>query len=147
MLRDPRAIFVSELHRRRSHRRKPYSWLMRVPLLFELVMLVQTTIVWAGAARRHATLSRMFRDRYRMVRFEDLVQHPDEQLRALFEFLGVELPANAKAVEVVSRGFELGKEGIDAGAATRWREHIHPLAERWLNLFLGRSMRRLGYTG
>ena len=146
MLRDPRAIFVSERHRRRSHPRKPYSWLMKVPLLFDAVMLVQTTVVWAGAARRHATLARLFPDRYRMLRFEDLVQRPEEELRRLFGFLGVEMPANPTDVQVVSRGFELGKEGIDAGAATRWRKYIHPFAERWLKLFLGRSMRRLGYT-
>lgn len=146
MLRDPRAIFVSEGHRRRSHPRKPYSWLMRVPLLFDVVMLVQTTWIWAAAARRHRALSRRYAGRYHMLRFEDLVQQPDTHLARLFEFLGVQLPDDPTDVMVVSRGFELGKAGIDAEAASRWREYIHPLSERWLKLFLGRSMRRLGYT-
>ena len=46
MLRDPRAVYVSELQRRRGKPRRPYSWLMRVPLAFEAVLLWQTTWVW-----------------------------------------------------------------------------------------------------
>jgi hypothetical protein len=145
ILRDPRAIYVSELRRRRSHRRRPYSWLMKVPLLFEAVMLVQTTVVWAGAARRHRQLERLYPGRYMLVRFEDMVQHPDAHLPRLFDFVGVEMPAGATDVSVVSRGFRLGEAGLDAGAATRWREQIHPFAARWLRTFLGASMRRLEY--
>jgi len=145
MLRDPRAVLVSDSHRRRGHPRRPYSWLMRVPLLFQSVMLLQTTLIWAGAARRHAALQRRHPGRYMLVRFEDLVQKSDEVLPALFDFLGVEMPVDATAVEVVSRGFRVGEQGLDAGAATRWREHIHPFAERFLRLVLGPSMRRLGY--
>jgi hypothetical protein len=145
MLRDPRAVFVSDSHRRRGKPRPPYSWLMRVPLLFPAVMLFQTAFVWAGAARRHAGLQRRHPGRYMLVRFEDLVQAPDEVLPALFAFLGVAMPAGATDVRVVSRGFRVGEEGLDAGAATHWREHIHPFAERVLCLVLGRPMRRLGY--
>jgi hypothetical protein len=146
ILRDPRAIYVSELRRRRSHRRRPYSWLMKVPLLFEAVMLVQTTLVWAGAARRHRQLQRAYPGRYMLLRFEDLVQQPAEHLPRLFGFLGVEMPSGATEVTVVSRGFRLGESGFDAGAGTRWREQIHPYADRWLRSFLRRSMRRLGYV-
>ncbi|HSH22174.1 MAG TPA: sulfotransferase, partial [Candidatus Caenarcaniphilales bacterium] len=146
ILRDPRAIYVSELRRRRSHRRKPYSWLMKVPLLFEAVMLVQTTLVWAGAERRHRQLARRFPDRYMLLRFEDMVEDPDRHLRRLFDFVGVETPANATEVEVVSRGFRLGESGLDAEAARRWRRQIDPVSDRWLKVFLGRAMRRLGYA-
>ena len=146
MLRDPRAVFVSDRHRRRGKPRKPYSWLMRLPLLFDAVLLLQTTWVWAAAARRHRELRGRYPGRYLLVRFEDLVQKPEAELPRLFGFLGIELPAQPTDVKVVSRGFEWGKAGLDAEAATRWREHIQPFAERWLEFFLGKSMRRLGYT-
>jgi hypothetical protein len=145
MLRDPRAVFVSDRHRRRGKPRKPYSWLMRAPLLFDFVLLVQTTWVWAAAARRHAELRRRYPGRYLLVRFEDLVQKPEAELPRLFGFLGLAVPAAPTDVKVVSRGFEWGKAGLDAEAATRWRRHIHPFTERWLKYFLGRSMKRLGY--
>jgi hypothetical protein len=146
IVRDPRGVYVSDSRRRRGRPTPPYSWLMRLPLAFQSVMLVQTALAWSGAARRHFRLARVHPDNYAMLRFEDLVRQPEESLPRLFEFLGVELPAGATDVKVVSRGFNLGAEGLDAAAADRWREHLHPMAARVLKLLLGRSMRRLGYT-
>jgi hypothetical protein len=146
IVRDPRAVYVSDARRRRGRPTPPFSWLMRVPLAFDAAVLVQTTVAWSGAIRRHFRLARAYPDSYTMLRFEDLVRQPEESLPQLFEFLGVELPASATDVKVVSRGFNLGAEGLDAAAADRWREHIHPMAVRLLKLLLGRSMRRLGYT-
>ena len=80
------------------------------------------------------------------MRFEDVVKTPDETLGGLFEFLGVEAPPDPTNVKVMARGFKWGEEGLDAGAADRWREQIGGLSNRWLRFFLGRSMRRLGYT-
>lgn len=145
MLRDPRAVYVSDSHRRRGNPRPPYSWMMRVPLLFQAVMLIQTTLAWAGAVRRHAGFQKRHAGRYTLLRFEDLVERPAEVLPGLFDFLGVEMPDDATGVEVVSRGFRVGEQGLDAGAASRWREHINPYAERFLRFFLGRPMRRMGY--
>jgi hypothetical protein len=146
MLRDPRAVFVSDRHRRRGKPRKPYSWLMRVPYLFDITILLQTTIAWSGAARRHRVLQRRYPERYMLLRFEDLVAQPGTQLPRLFDFLGLPLPDYPTDVKVVSRGFKWGKAGLDAAAASRWCGHIHPLSERWLRFALRRSMRRLGYA-
>ena len=145
MLRDPRAVYVSDRQRRRGKPRRPYSWLMKAPRLLEAVLLIQTTWVWADAARRHQRFARRYPERYAMLRFEDVVTQPDATLTGLFEFLGLPQPERATDVKVVSRGFRWGESGLDAGAATRWRAHIHPFADRWLRLWLGRSMRRLGY--
>lgn len=146
IVRDPRAVYVSDTRRRRGRRTAPYSWLMRLPLAFESVMLVQTVLAWSAAARRHWRLVREHPGNYTMIRFEDLVRRPDEVLPALFDSLGVALPATVTDVKVVSRGFSMGEAGFDAAAADRWREQIHPFAARFLRLFLGRAMRRLGYS-
>jgi hypothetical protein len=145
MLRDPRAVFVSDLRRRRGKLRRPYKWFARIPGLLPLVILVQTTVVWRAAARRQVVYARRYPDRFRMVKFEDLVAHPDETLRATYQFLGVDMPAGATEVKVVSAGFNRGEQGFDAGAATRWRDQINPLARRWLELGLAGPMRSVGY--
>jgi hypothetical protein len=145
MLRDPRAVYVSERQRRRGKPRRPYSWLMKLPLAFEATLLWQTTWVWADAARRHSQLARRYPGRYTLLRFEDLVTTPDESLPRLFEFLGVSLPEDATDVKVVSRGFRWHEHGLDADAATRWRGHIGRLPALWLRLWLGRAMKRFGY--
>jgi hypothetical protein len=146
IVRDPRGVYVSDSRRRRGRPTAPYRWLMRIPLAFQAALLVQTMLSWLSAARRHRALERRHPGRYLMLRFEDLVQQPAVQIPRLFDFLGVPVPENAGEVKVVSRGFRLGEMGFDAAAADRWREHIHPFAERVLRLFLGRAMRRLGYA-
>jgi hypothetical protein len=147
IMRDPRAIYVSDTRRRRERPTAPYSWLMRVPLAFETVMLLQTGLTWALAARHHFRLAARQPERYLMVRFEDVVGDPAATLPRLFAALGVEMPAGVDEVRVVSRGFRHGEQGLDAAAAQRWREQIHPLARRLLGLLLGHHLRRLGYTG
>jgi hypothetical protein len=145
MLRDPRAVYVSDLRRRRQHPRRPYSWLMKLPVLLQTVLLVQTIVTWRGAAHRHEAYIRRYPDRYRLVRFEDVLAKPDETLSGLFAFLGVEEPADAQDVNVVSHGFRRGEHGLDTEAVDRWRTHIHPLPRRLLNMFVGGPMQRFGY--
>jgi hypothetical protein len=147
MVRDPRAVYVSEVRRRRQRPKKPFSWIMRVPFLLEAVLLVQTVMVWTAAEREHQRLRRRHPGRYRSLRFEDLVERPEEQLPSLFGYIGVPVPENPADVKVVSQGFRLGEAGLDAGAASRWRKHITPFADRFLRLFLRGPMRRFGYLG
>jgi hypothetical protein len=145
MMRDPRAVYVSDLRRRRNKLRRPYSWLAHVPGLLALTVLVQDSVVWRGAERWHRRWASAYPDRYRLVRFEDLVRRPDETVSGLYAFLGVEMPADATDVKVVSQGFQQGERGFDAAAADRWRKHITRFARGWLELFLRSPMRRLGY--
>jgi hypothetical protein len=114
--------------------------------MLTLTILAQTTWVWRGAASRHAGFERRHPGRYRLVRFEDVLKTPDATLGELFAFLGVEAPPDPTNVKVMARGFKWGEEGLDAGAADRWRSHIGRFSDRFLRLFLGRYMRRFGYT-
>jgi hypothetical protein len=145
-LRDPRAIFVSELRRRREHAVGfPYRQLAAIPTLIERFVLLQVAWVWARAVHRHRTLSRRYPDRYRLVRFEDLVAAPDETLAELCAFLGVEPEPRMLEQQVTSKGARVGAEGFDAGAAVRWREHIGTGEKAALELLLGRRLVEMGY--
>ncbi|MEP7159190.1 MAG: sulfotransferase [Chloroflexota bacterium] len=146
MLRDPRAVYVSDLRRRRNKLRKPYSWFAKLPGLLPLVILVQTALVWRGAVKRHFDYQRRFPERYQLVRFEDLVREPRQTLSGLYHFLGVAMPDDPMNVKVVSQGFRGGEQGLDAAAANRWREHISGLSRRLLELLLRGPMRRVGYA-
>jgi hypothetical protein len=145
MIRDPRGVYVSDLRRRRAKLRKPYSWINKIPGLLSAVLLVQTTWVWRGAAKRHFKYEKRYPTQYRLVRFEDVVTSPDETLGSLFAFLGVEAPPDPTNVKVMARGFKWGEEGLDADAAERWRQHIGRISNRWMLLFLGGLMRRFDY--
>lgn len=146
MMRDPRAIFSSEVRRRRSDPGGlPYRLLRHLGPLFTAFVLVETTLTWAEGARRWRRYRRTFADRYRLVRFEQLVRHPEQEIEAICRFLGVDYHRALLDQEVVSLGARLGQQGIDAGAADRWRSGFPAWANRWFWAILGRDLAALGY--
>ena len=145
-LRDPRAIYVSELRRRGEHAVGfPYRQLAAVPVLLERFVLLQVAWVWARAVHRHRTLARHYPERYRLVRFEDLVARPSTTLDGICAFLGVEPEARMLEQRVTSRGALVGSEGFDAAAADRWRERIDPRAQAAMESLVGRRLAEMGY--
>lgn len=147
MLRDPRAVYVSDRYRRRTKGRRPYTWLMKVPFLLEAYLLVLTAVTWRRAIRLHAEYEKRHPGRYLLVRFEDLVVQPTVTVPRLFQFLGVDLPSDFLDVQLSAKhGMRSSSEGLDPAAADRWRERIHPFARRFLSFFLRRPMRRFGYV-
>lgn len=146
MMRDPRAIFSSEVRRRRSDPGgQPYRLLRHLGPLLTAFVLIETTLTWAEGARRWRRYRRSFADRYRLVRFEQLVRHPADEVEAICHFLGVEYHPELLEQEVVSMGARLGQQGIDAGAADRWRAGFGPWLNRWFWAILGGDLAALGY--
>jgi len=145
-LRDPRAVYVSELRRRSELAvTVPYRWLVRVPPLLAAFVLLEVVWAWAMAVDRHRTLVARYPGRYRLVRFEDLVSEPGETLADLCAFLGVDPEARMMEQKVISRGALLGSAGFDAGAADRWRGLMGPTARRAIEGLLGRRLGEMGY--
>jgi hypothetical protein len=148
MMRDPRGIFVSELHRRQKEARSfPYRQLKRVPALMKLFILLQITLTWAASARSASTNLAKYPGRYTIQRFEDLVRHPEEQVSGLCVYLGVPFQEKMLEQEVVSMGFQEKQSGFDASAADRWKKYISPSAERWFHFRFRRQLRSYGYDG
>jgi len=145
-MRDPRAIYVSELRRRAEQAVGfPYRQLAAAPALMERFVLLQVVWAWARAIHRHRQLVRRYPDRYRLVRFEDLVAQPEATLGDLCDFLGVEVEARMLEQRVTSKGARVGEAGFDAGAADRWRARIDPGARSAIQLLLGRRLEEMGY--
>lgn len=146
MLRDPRAIYASELRRRRSVATSlPYRLLRHSGPLLAGFVAVQTIVAWRESVsllRRHR---RRYPHRYLGVRFEDLVGSPASEVGRISEFVGVRTQPEMLDQVVVSQGHQLGQSGFDAGAADRWRRELGPIVRTWFRLLLGAEMRRLGY--
>lgn len=148
MLRDPRAVYVSDRYRRQTLDRFPYNIMTKIPLLLETYLLLLTSVSWRRALSKHERYAKRYPDRYTLVRFEDIVKKPAESLPEIFGFLGVELPASIDSEIAVPQrhGMRATGEGVDPQAADRWRGRIKSPARRFLELTLGGPMRKYGYT-
>jgi hypothetical protein len=68
-MRDPRAVYVSELRRRTEHAVGfPYRQLAAVPPLLAWFVLLEVVWAWARAVHRHRQLRRRYPDHYRLSR-------------------------------------------------------------------------------
>lgn len=146
MIRDPRAVYVSEVRRRMgTPTTVPYRWLVDVPPVLRAFVLLEVTWAWAVAADRHHRLTERYPDRYLAIRFEDLVLEPAPTLERLCVFLGVEPERAMLERTVTSRGAMQGMAGFDAGAAERWQASLGQGPRRVIEAMLGGRMRALGY--
>jgi hypothetical protein len=146
MLRDPRAVFVSELARRKKLAVTfPYKQLSRVGFLFKLFVILQTMLAWRESVTLLARYQALYPERYYLQKFEDLVTDPDREIRRLCDFLGVEFQAPMLDQIGVSKGFTAGQVGFDAHAAHRWKDHIDPRVDRWFTFWMGGHLRQFGY--
>ena len=109
------------------------------------LILVQIARTWAEAVNHHRRNARRYPDRYRLVRFEDLVCEPEQVVVELCRFLGVAFEPVMLHQKVVSQGDRIGEEGFDAGAADRWQQAITAGDRRWLDRLLGGRIDELGY--
>ena len=147
MLRDPRAIYVSDLRRRRGHPGSlPFRIARRVPPLLAAILLVQTTLAWQESLLRSRKNRHRHPDRYLVVRFEDLVTDPRREVERVCRFIGIPFEEGMMDRVVVSHGHALGSAGFDAQAAERWRGELSGFAAWWFRTWLGRSMRAAGYA-
>jgi Sulfotransferase family len=146
MLRDPRAIYVSDLRRRRLEPGSlPYRILTRVPPALAGVLLVQTTLAWQESLVRLKRSRARHPDRYLVVRFEDLVAAPRKEVERICGFLGIVFEEPMLRQVVVSHGQAEGSAGFDVGAANRWRSQLGRGAALWFRVWLGSRMRSSGY--
>ena len=146
MVRDPRAIYVSELRRRAEHSPSlPYRLLRPIGPLLSGFILLETTLAWLESVIRLERNRKRHADRYLAVRFEDLVADPEREIRRTCDFLGIAFEQPMLDQVVVSRGHNLGHAGFDRGAAGRWRDRLGPAGRGWFRAWFGPQLRRLGY--
>lgn len=148
--RDPRAVFVSEFQYRWNQpglKRFPYKQLRPIKPLYSLFILFHMSLEWFLAANYHSKYKERYPDNYYLLKFEDLIRDPENQLRQLCNFLGVEFQKEMLEQKVINTGFtsRRGKAGFDKQAVDRWKDHIGPLSRTWFLLWGKKHLKEFGY--
>jgi hypothetical protein len=136
-LRDPRGVFDARLQRERAK---------KIPRL----SLIDNIRNWRTAARN--ALAYTNHPAFHLVRFEDLLVHPEPAMRALAHFLEIDFtPALLEPTKAGTpwRGNSASKalfRGIDPAPVDRWRRSLKPVEIAWIERHCGDLMERLGYA-
>ncbi len=111
--------------------------------------------LWIMKARVAARLQRQLPgDRFTVVKYADLILHPEKEMRRLCEFIGEEFEPSQleKMTETASvPAAELdwkakAKDRPDASRVGAWRRNGDPEQIAQLNYYLGSMLRKWGYT-
>jgi hypothetical protein len=150
--RDPRAVFVSEYYHRWNQpglRSFPYKQLRPIKPLYALFILLHMNLEWFLAARYHFKYKTSYPAAYYLLKFEDLINDPTNQLKQLCDFLNVPFQDHMLAQKVVNSGFvaDTGQSGFDKRAIDRWKSHVHPLLRLWFSLWGRKYLKEFGYLG
>lgn len=147
MLRDPRAIFVSDLRRRRDLPiTPPFKQLKQHPFLFKLFIMLQITFVWFESLWRYNRYKKDYPNNYYLLKFEDLILDPKNQIMRLCDFLEVEFQEEMLNQTVISHGFCSGQTGFDTKATLRWTEHIDSWINSWFLFWFRKDLKKYGYV-
>lgn len=153
--RDPRGIFLSAAKLAKAGKwgvRKKISGLpdQMVNPAIDFGMAMYVSKRWWEAAKLHQEYQRQYSDRYMLVRFEDMLQDPEKNIRSVCDFLKIPFGLSmVEEVNVVGSSYSSQRivpGGFDQKAADRWREHIHPFFDTWFALLGAKKLKTFGYV-
>jgi Sulfotransferase family len=152
--RDPRGIFVSVLKRVKTGKwnlRAKFpsipGWLLNS--MIDPVGLLHVTKTWLDAASLHSRYKQLYPQNYHLVRFEDLIAEPENQIKQVCDFLNVPFDGRMlEEIRVIGSSYQPqrhGPSGFDKQAIDRWRQHINPLVSAWFSILGRKHLQEFGY--
>jgi hypothetical protein len=154
--RDPRAVLTSLLKMRHRFALSAVDHLDRKvsPLLSKLVdpflfvaAVLYITIAWIKAVKLHYKYEKQYPRNYCMLKFEDLVAKPEENVKMLCDFLGISFtPAMLNPPQADSSYPGQKGSGFDRRTLGRWKNHLSPWLRAWVLLWSRRHLKTLGYV-
>ena len=148
-LRDPRAIFVSQRRQfLRDNVDRHYRILRTTEITLGIGVFLQVLLNWLRIARLHRQYQKRYPNNYYYVRFEDLVSNPEPTLKKVCEFLEIDFSEDMLNQPVVGSSFvprESETQGVDTSTIDRWRNHLHPLIDKWFVFWCKKYLLEFGY--
>lgn len=128
--RDPRAVCA--------------SWLKKD----KLKSLIGVCLSWNKAARQMEMLSKSIPNKFYIIRFEDLVEFPERELRKLCEFIGEDFDESMLDIDVTNTHFDKPKEssGFSKEVLNRWQSKLTSDQKYLVDMFTSEYRKKLRYS-
>jgi hypothetical protein len=130
-----------ERDKRDRYREAPEAFLASGESIFTKKRIRTASLTWAlnvGSARRQG-LRLLGNGRYAEVRYEDLLERPEQELRRIFRFLGVSAGKRVVKRSVMAEGFERRSGGRERGEEDSTSARRKGVAGDWKNVFTERD--------
>jgi len=140
--RNPKAVYASQAAK---YVDSDQNWVSQA--LMRIKQFIHINIQTSWTARLHKQLAHL--QNYRLVRYEDLVQEPETNVRDLCEFLQIEFQPEMLSPHQFGSSFERigqGRQGIERSSIDRWRSSISPLTANVIESCHRRAFSALGYS-
>lgn len=148
MFRDPRAIYISQMKKKHKHPRWHQRLIANLSIIPEVLLSLNIIIMWRRIAQLHHKYQQLYGDNYLFCRYEDLVLEPEVQLKNISEFLEIDF-SEAMLQQTYHNSSLVPRDkpitGFDPTAIDRWREHIHPLVNKWFIFWTKPYLLEFGY--
>ncbi|MCK5232109.1 MAG: sulfotransferase [Desulfobulbaceae bacterium] len=150
IIRDPRAVLVSQLNRKRGYVVKKYE---NPPMkylnpLFVFLEVIHVTAVWLRGASLHFKYEKLYPQNYHLITYEDLIKKPANTISQLCDYLEITFSQEMLDQRVIGSSFTekyAGEYGFNAQAINRWKAHIKPWMRIWIQLFAWNYLKKFGY--
>lgn len=138
--RNPKAVYASQAAKYLKEDRPTISTAF---LRFQHFVHINIQTTWT--AMIHKKLSG--RENYRLVRYEDTVRNPDEQLRGLCDFLEVPFLEEMLAPKQYGSSFNTikGGKGVNPSSLDRFRHTTGKATQLFMDVVHSRAYQLLGY--
>ncbi len=150
VVRDPRAIFMSKI-KKKIHQKD-------VPLVHRIVRKsnfalncyygLSIQIDWLRIMQLHQKYQRFYPNNYCLVRYEDLITDPLNQLKQLCDFLNIQMTEKMLEPQFDNSSFRFNQDqtrGFNTDAVDRWRQQVSPFVRKWFTLWCRQHFLELGY--
>lgn len=126
MIRDPRAVLASQRNRWKIRwlgaETMPIRNSLRVLVNYHPYTLTKLWIESARVAKRHSS-----DERYKIVKFEEVTQNPEKEIRAVCQFLGLEFRPSLLEVPQVgssSKVHDAARVGVSSDVVDTWKRTL-----------------------
>jgi hypothetical protein len=153
--RDPRAIVVSTIKKIQKKKEGGLrakvanmpDWI--IDRLVGPVEVLHISQAWLDAARLHAYYEKQYPQQYRLVKFEDIINDPENQVRQICNFLEIDFHKDMLIkVDNLNSSYYTQRhstDGFDPMTIERWKNHINPIAKVWFSTLGREHLKKFGY--
>ena len=141
LTRDPRAIYVSDVKKKKKESKGEY-YRFKVKYLIRFFVLFYTIIEWRMSLKVYEKcMSKYSTNRFKLMKYENVIHENKSLINDIAAFINCSVDDfNLDEIKIVDSSYE----GVIS--ADRWKKSINSLENFVFKLLIGRKMKKYGYN-